>query len=188
MPTDTDLQEEKIDSELVFQGNFLRVYRDRVRLPNGAESLREYITHPGAVTILALLDNGKLLLERQFRYPVGQVFLELPAGKVDSGETPIEAARRELLEETGCVAENWQRLGIMHPCIGYSDERIDIFLARQVRRVAAQKLDQNEFLEVVERSPKELATAIRNGDVTDGKTITAFYWLNSCLSHFSQTV
>ncbi|OQA33814.1 MAG: ADP-ribose pyrophosphatase [Betaproteobacteria bacterium ADurb.Bin341] len=182
MNPDGHLHEEKIDGEVVFEGRLLQVRRDRVRLPNGAESTREFVTHPGAVTMLALLDNGNLLLERQFRYPLGRVFLELPAGKIDAGETPMEAARRELLEETGYVAEDWQRLGVIHNCIGYSNEFIDIYLARRLRRVSGQQLDHNEFLEVVEMSPQELGAAIRKGEVTDAKTISGLYWLEKILA------
>lgn len=182
MSGDSHLHEEIIAGELVFEGHFLRVRRDRVRLPNGAESSREYILHPGAVTMLALLDNGKLLLERQFRYPVGRVFLELPAGKIDEGEAPLEAARRELLEETGYEADDWQRLGIIHNCIGYSNEFIEVYLARDLRRIADQQLDHNEFLEVVEMSPQELAMAIRKGEVTDAKTISGLYLLENLMA------
>lgn len=186
MPDPTSLREETIEEALVFEGSFLRVHQDRVRLPNGAESTREYIKHPGAVVILALLDDGKLLLERQFRYPLGREFLELPAGKIDAGEDALVAARRELLEETGYIADDWQRLGVMHPCIGYSDESIEIFLARRVRHVAGQQLDHNEFLEVLSLFPDELEAAIKQGHLTDAKTITALFWLK-CVTEDGNT-
>jgi ADP-ribose pyrophosphatase len=176
--TDIGLVETEIASETVFKGKLLEVRRDRVRLPNGGESLREYIVHPGAVVVLALLDNGNLLFERQFRYPLRRVFLELPAGKIDSGENILDTARRELLEETGYEATDWVHLGVMHPGIGYSDERIEIFTARGLRRVGPPQLDANEFLEVLELSPAEARQAVWDGRITDGKTISALYWLD----------
>lgn len=178
---DPHLFEERIDGEAVFDGMLLHVGRDRVRLPDGAESVREYISHPGAVVMLAPLDNGKLLFVRQFRYPLRRVFLELPAGKIDPGEEPLATARRELLEETGYAAEEWRHLGVMHPCIGYSDEHIEIFLARRLKKVSDQQLDHHEFVEVIELAPDEVAEAIRTGAITDAKTITAFYWLDRIL-------
>lgn len=178
MNDDRALIESEIASTTVFQGKLLEVRKDRVRLPNGGESLREYVVHPGAVVVLALLDNGKLLFERQFRYPLRRVFLELPAGKIDAGEDIRETARRELREETGYAAADWQHLGVMHPCIGYSDERIEIFLARGLRRDGPPQLDANEFLEVLELSPAEARQAVWDGRITDGKTISALYWLD----------
>lgn len=170
------LHEEKIESTQVFDGVLLDVRRDRVRLPDGRESVREYIVHPGAVVVIPLLDDGRLLFENQFRYPLQRDFLELPAGKIDAGEDVALTARRELLEETGYQADEWRHLGVMHPCIGYSDERIEIFLARGLRKIAEPSLDHNEFLDVLSLSLAEAVEAVRDGRITDAKTITALFW------------
>ena len=179
---DSHLIESEIASEAVFEGALLKVRRDRVLLPNGQESIREYIRHPGAVVILAFLDNGALLFERQFRYPLKRVFLELPAGKIDPGEDILETARRELLEETGYIADDWRYLGVMHPCIGYSDERIEIFAARGLRWTGESALDHNEFLEVVELLPEAAKAAVWQGGITDAKTISALFWVERSFS------
>lgn len=178
MSHDAHLIESEISSESVFKGALLDVRRDRVLLPNGQESIREYIAHPGAVVILAFLDNGNLLFERQYRYPLRRVFLELPAGKIDPGEAIIDTARRELKEETGYIAADWEYLGVMHPCIGYSDERIEIFMARGLHLAGERELDHNEFLDVVELSPAEAKQAVWDGRITDAKTITSLFWLD----------
>lgn len=174
-PSERDpLEELELDSERVFDGALLEVRRDRVRLPNGAESVREYVRHPGAVVVLAVLPDGRLLFERQYRYPLRRAFLELPAGKIDAGEDLLGCARRELREETGYEADEWQYLGVMHPCIGYSDERIEIFLARGLLHVG-NALDDGEFLEVLTLSVEEALEAAHGGRITDAKSIVALF-------------
>ncbi len=178
---DADLIETEIDSAEVYKGQLLHAYSDRVRLPDGQESTREYVRHPGAVLVLALLDNGRLLLERQFRYPLRRVFLELPAGKIDPGEPHLDAARRELREETGYKARNWRHIATLHPCIGYSDEHIEIFLARELIYVGHQR-DHNEFLEIIEISLADAIASVHDGDISDGKTIAGLFWAEKIFS------
>lgn len=178
MSHDAHLIESEISSTTVFKGALLEVRKDQVLLPNGQESIREYVVHPGAVVILAFLDNGNLLFERQFRYPLRRVFLELPAGKIDPGEAIIDTAQRELLEETGYTASEWEYLGVLHPCIGYSDERIEIFSARGLQLTGEKQLDHNEFLEVIELAPAAAKQAVWSGQISDAKTISALFWLD----------
>ena len=125
-PADTHLHEEELESTQLYRGRLLDVRLDRVRLPDGSEATREYVKHQGAAVVIPVLDNGALLFERQYRYPLRQVFYEFPAGKIDPGEEAFATAKRELLEETGYTAQTWRHLGVMHPCVGYSDERIEI--------------------------------------------------------------
>ena len=177
---DGHLRESGMDSEEVFAGKLLRVRRDTVRLPDGKEATREFVTHPGAVVMIAELPNGKLLFERQFRYPLDRVFLELPAGKIHPGEDILLTARRELQEETGFVAERWHYLGVIHPCIGYSDERIEIFFAQGLSHVG-HALDEGEFLEVHELHLDEAMEAVRDGRLTDGKSVACLLWAERVL-------
>jgi ADP-ribose pyrophosphatase len=170
-----------LESNEVYRGKLLTVHSDQVCLPDGGVSVREHILHPGAVVIIAPLDNGKLLFERQFRYPLGQVFIELPAGKIDHGEPALDTARRELREETGYKARHWRHLGVMHPCIGYSNERIEIFFAHGLSFVGDAR-DQGEFLEVIELSLADALLAVRDGEITDAKTITALLWADKIYS------
>jgi ADP-ribose pyrophosphatase len=181
MKDDEHLVETQVASELVFDGRLLKVKSDRVRLPDGAEAVREHIDHPGAVVMIAVLDNGKMLFERQYRYPLGQVFLELPAGKIERGEPILDTARRELREETGYKAKSWRHLGVMHPCIGYSNEKIELFLAHGLSFVGHER-DHEEFLEVVELSLADALLAVRDGEITDGKTITGLLWAEKIFS------
>lgn len=171
---DAGLVEHEIASECVFSGVLLDVRRDRVRLPNGRETLREYVRHPGAVVVLAVKDDGAVLFERQFRYPARRVFIELPAGKIDPGEDILLCAQRELREETGYVAREWTHLGAMDLCIGYSDERIEVFLARGLEDVG-RALDEEEFLEVFEMEVAAAEAAVHSGEITDSKTISALF-------------
>ena len=180
-PDDAHLVEVPLSSEEVFKGKLLRVKRDLVRLPNGHQAEREYIEHPGAVVVIAPLDNGKLLFERQYRYSLHQVFLELPAGKIEPGEPILDTARRELREETGYKAKTWRHLSTMHPCIGYSNERIEFFLARGLSYVGHER-DHEEFLEVLELSLADAMLAVRDGEISDGKTIAALLWAEKIFS------
>lgn len=170
------LKETQLDSALVFEGNFIKVSRDNARMPDGSTSSREYIKHPGAVTVMALLDNGNLIMERQFRYAPQQEFVELPAGKIDPGEDILLTAQRELLEETGYVAREWTHITTAWPCIGYSDERIEYFLARGLTHEGSQ-LDEGEFLEVFELSLADAIDWVRTGRITDSKTIVGLFWM-----------
>ena len=178
---DAEFIEETLESRQVFDGRLLKVFSDKVRLPDGKESAREIIRHPGAVVVIAVLDNGKLLFERQFRYPLRSIFLELPAGKIDAGEHTLDTARRELREETGYKAKFWRHLGSMHPAIGYADERIEIFWAQGLSYVGSD-LDHDEILEVVELSIADALLAVRDGEITDAKTVTAILWAEKTLS------
>lgn len=170
-----DLTEDTLSSETVYQGRLLHAKRDRVRLPDGKESSREYLLHPGAAVIIPLFDNGDTLLERQHRYPLHRDFLELPAGKFDPGEADLDCARRELLEETGYTAESWQVLTTFHPCIGYSDERLVYFLARGLSHEGHAR-DHDEFLEILRVPMTEALEMVRDGRITDGKTVMGLLW------------
>lgn len=175
-----DLKEIQLTSVLVYAGDFIQVHKDSVRLPDGSTSSREYIKHPGAVAILAILDNGNLVMERQFRYAPRQEFIELPAGKIDHGEDALCTAQRELLEETGYVAKEWVHLTTAWPCIGYADERMEYYLARGLTHQGSQ-LDEGEFLEVFELSLSEAIDWIRLGKINESKTIVGLFWLEKYL-------
>lgn len=178
---ESHLIEHSIKSELVHRGSFLQVRLDTVRLPHGGQTTREYVVHPGAVVVIGLLDDGRVLLERQFRYPVSRVMTEFPAGKLDAGELPLICAQRELLEETGYSAREWAYAGPMHLAIGYSDEVIHIFFARGLT-AGERQLDADEFLDVCSMMPAELLDGVRSGQVTDAKTLSCCLWLQNVQS------
>lgn len=176
-----NLKETRLNSELVYEGNFMRVHKDSVMLPDGAVTSREYIAHPGAVAVLAMLDNGNLVMERQYRYAPQREFIELPAGKIDHGEDILVCAKRELLEETGYAAKEWIHLTTAWPCIGYADERMEYFLARGLTHQGRQ-LDDGEFLEVLELPLSEAIEWIRLGKINESKTIVGLFWLEKYLN------
>ncbi len=176
----SDFTEKKISSRAAYRGRLLKVNEDEVRLPDGSTALREYILHPGAAIILPLFEDGSVLLERQFRYPLGQHFYELPAGKLEAGEPPIETAKRELLEETGYTAGEWRELARVHPCIGYSNEQIDFFVARKLEFKGA-RLDEGEFLETLRIPLAEAINWIRHGRISDTKTMMGLFWAEKLL-------
>jgi ADP-ribose pyrophosphatase len=178
---DLHLKETKIDSELAYDGEFLKVQRDTVRLPDGKTSVREYIKHPGAVVVLPVFDDGSILLERQFRYPLERVFIEFPAGKIDPGEHPLDCAKRELQEETGYTARDWKFVATIHNAIAYSNEHLDIFLARGLT-AGEKKLDDGEFLDIFTSSVPEMLDWVREGQITDVKTVIGTFWLEKILA------
>jgi len=170
--SDAHLAETPVDSETVYDGKLLHVKRDSVRLPDGSIATREYIVHPGAVLMVPVLPDGRVIAVRQYRYPHRRVFLEFPAGKLDPGEDALATAKRELIEETGHTAQRWTRLGVVHPVISYSTEGIEMYLAEDLTHVGA-KLDEGEFLEVVELSVDDMLAALDRGEITDAKTVSA---------------
>jgi ADP-ribose pyrophosphatase len=174
---DQHLTESFISGEMVYEGHFLKVKRDVVALPDGKHTAREYILHPGAVVILPLLDDGTVLMERQFRYPLHQVFIEFPAGKIDAGEDPLAAARRELEEETGYTAGQWDLVSTIHNAIAYSDEHLELYLARGLK-AGPVNLDEGEFLETFTATVDELLEWVREGKITDVKTVIGIFWLD----------
>lgn len=177
---DHHLRETPIDRNEVLKGHFLQVVRDTVRLPSGHETTREYVLHPGAVMVIGQLDDGRVVMERQFRHPMQAVMIEFPAGKLDAGETSLACAVRELREETGYSAREWAFAGRLAPTIAYSDEIIDIWFARGLE-LGERHLDEGEFLDVFTAEPAELTRWCCSGAVIDGKTLVGSMWLNNVL-------
>jgi len=170
------LRETTLEPAEAWRGGFLDVRRDRIGLPDGSSSHREYIVHPGAVMVVALLDDGRLVVERQWRYPLGRAMLEFPAGKLEAGEPPLSCAVRELFEETGYRAAEWARAGVTHNAIAYSTEGIEVWFARGL--VAGERrLDAGEFLDVAEASLEELESSALRGELTDAKSLVGLLWL-----------
>ena len=176
--SDAHLREHTVRSEQVYRGKFLDVRRDQVRLPDGSDAQREYIVHPGAVMVVPLLDDGRLVVERQWRHPLARVMLEFPAGKIDAGEPPLVCGIRELIEETGYRAAEWARAGILHNAIAYSNEGIEVWFARGLT-LGERALDAGEFLDVTEMSAEQLDDLARRGELTDAKTLIGLLWLQN---------
>lgn len=181
----SDLTEHTLARQEQWRGNFLRVYRDQVQLPDGGRATREYVAHPGAVMIVPLLQasDGQLhvVLERQYRYPVQRTMIEFPAGKLDVAEPPLHCAQRELLEETGYSARQWARAGVVHLAIGYSDEVLEVWFARELQS-GSRQLDPGEFLEVFSAPVAQVQAWCRSGEITDSKTLAGALWLQNMLN------
>ena len=178
---DAHLNETVLHTEQLLRGNFLDVRRDTVRLPTGDTATREYIVHPGAVAVVPLLDDGRIVLERQYRHATKQVHVEIPAGKLDAGEEPLACGQRELLEETGYVAREWAYAFTMYPTVAYSEEAIHIWFARGLEHRGA-RLDEGEFLDVFAATPEEFLGWCRDGQVRDSKTLAAALWIQNVLA------
>lgn len=178
---DAHLRETRIAQQELLRGHFLHVVRDEVALPSGHTATREYVLHPGAVMIIGLLDDGRVVMERLYRHPMGEVLLEMPAGKLDKGEGSLACARRELQEETGYVAKEWAFACQLAPTVAYSDERIDVWFARGLAE-GDRHLDEGEFLDVIAMAPQELLAACRDGRIIDSKTLVGALWLQNVLS------
>jgi len=172
------LRETTVASEQVWKGRLLDVRRDRVSLPDGHFAHREYIVHPGAVMVVAMLDAERLILERQWRHPIGKALIEFPAGKLEAGEPVLACAARELFEETGYRAAEWARAGVTHNAIAYATEGIEIWFARGLT-AGERQLDHGEFLDVLEATADELEAAAQAGELTDAKTLIGLFWLRN---------
>lgn len=175
-----ELEEIRLRGESVYRGVLLHVHRDWVRGPDGHEQTFEYTLHPGAAAVIPMLDDGRLVMERQWRYAMNRSFLEFPAGKLNAGEDPFIAVQRELAEETGYRATQWARLGEMHPVIAYSTETIHLFMAKGL--VAGESArEKGECMELVTLTPDALFRAVYAGEVTDSKTLACTLWLDRIL-------
>jgi ADP-ribose pyrophosphatase len=170
-----DYTEKLVTSRTGYEGKLLTLKEDQVQLPDGRTAMREYVLHQGASMVVPLFEDFSLLFERQYRYPVGNHFLELPAGKVDRGEAPLAAARRELVEETGYVAERWRHLATLYPSVGYSNERVDLFLAQGLKHEGHPGED-GEFLECVRIPLDDALGLVMHGEITEAKTIVGIFW------------
>jgi ADP-ribose pyrophosphatase len=175
------LSEEQVSSNVAYRGNFLTLRKDIAKLPDGSLHSREYVSHPGAAAIAAVFDDERIVIVRQFRYPMGEVYVEIPAGKIDAGETSLQTAKRELTEETGYRAAKWAYLTSIHPAIGFASECIRIYLARGLTAGIAQP-DEGELLQVEAVQFGWLMDEIRAHRLPDVKTQIAAHWLDGFFS------
>lgn len=166
-----DLKEKRLSTELAYKGSFLTIYHDEVIVPNGNRSSREVVRHPGAAGIIAFVD-GKMIIEKQYRYAVDEVLLEIPAGKRDKGEDTIVTASRELEEETGYHSDDLKFLGSVYSSVGFCDEKIDIYLAKNLVKTKTS-FDQDEIIELEYYTLEDVKKMIKEGKIKDGKTIAA---------------
>ncbi len=171
-----DFSEKRLTTRLVYDGQLLKGREDPGPQPGGRTARREWVQHPGAVVMIPMLDDQTVLLERQYRYPLQRHFYELPAGKIESGEDPLATAKRELIEECGYEARDWRHLTTLHPCIGYSDERIELYLVRDLIHVGHEH-DDDEFLEVVPMALSDALEWVKSGRISDVKTIVGLLWV-----------
>ena len=177
-----DLIETKLESENIFDGNLLHIKKDKVKLPNGGEAYREWVKHPGAAAVIPLTDQGEIILVRQYRYPIDEVTLEIPAGKLDvSGEDPLECAKRELSEETGYTAQEYKFLSKLATSVGFSDEVIYIYAAKGLK-AGTQHTDEDEFINVVKVPLAEAVEMVLDGRINDGKSVTAILMLDRMMN------
>ncbi|STZ76443.1 NUDIX hydrolase [Bergeriella denitrificans] len=174
----TDLTETRISGEAIYEGTFITISRDRVRLPSGNEGSRIVIRHPGAACVLAVTEQDEVVLVRQWRYAAGQAVLELPAGKLDAGEDPAECALRELAEETPYTADSVKLLHTFYTAVGFCDEKMYLYQAEGVRLGSTLSNDEDEITETVLMSREAVKQALQNDEIRDGKTLAGLqYWL-----------
>ena len=169
-----ELNETTLASELLFDGRLLKVYRDQVGLTDGGQSIREFVHHPGGVAVVPLDRDGNVYLERQFRYPYRKVVTEIPAGKLEPGEDPFDAIQRELQEEIGATAARWDALGYIMPSVGYTDEMLYLYLARDLT-FGRTHLDEDEFLEPFKLPFTQALSQAADGRINDAKTLSALF-------------
>lgn len=169
---DENLTEKMVRTERVFNGRLLKVRKDTVLLPNGKEAGREWIEHPGAVAIVPVLSDGRIVMVKQYRYPVGAVTLEIPAGKLDQGESPEDCARRELKEETGYAAGTLKKIAAIGTTMAFSNEIIHLYVAEQLE-AGTQCPDEDEFIHAELFSWDVLEEMMRDGRIYDAKTVAA---------------